>query len=50
MAVNSEYFSKIEAFKSLTVDQRSCVLPLCEELVFQEGERLFSEGDPAKHV
>jgi CRP-like cAMP-binding protein len=50
MAVNSEYFSKIEAFKSLTVDQLSCVLPLCEELVFQEGERLFAEGNPAKHV
>ncbi|RPI70120.1 MAG: cyclic nucleotide-binding domain-containing protein [Geobacteraceae bacterium] len=50
MAVNSECFSKIEAFKSLTEDQRFCVLPLCEELVFQEGERLFAEGDPAKHV
>jgi CRP-like cAMP-binding protein len=50
MAVNSDYFIKIEAFKSLTDDQRSRVIPLCEEVVFQEGNRLFAEGDPAKHV
>jgi len=50
MIVNREYFSKIEAFKNLTDDQRSRVIPLCEEVVFQEGDRLFAEGDPAQHV
>ena len=50
MVANSESFRMIEAFKNLTDDQRSRVMPLCEELVFHEGDRLFAEGDPAQHV
>lgn len=50
MVANSESFRMIEAFKNLTDDHRSRVMPLCEELVFHEGDRLFAEGDPAQHV
>jgi len=64
MAINQEFFEKIEVFKvinqefldrfeavkNLTEKQRATLANLCEEVSFKRDDRLFAEGDPATHL
>jgi len=47
MAMNQELLEKIEAFKYFSEKQLAKVKNLCEEVAFNENERLFAAGDPA---
>lgn len=50
MAMNQELFKKFEAFKYFSEKQLAKVKNLCEEVAFNENERLFAAGDPATHL
>ena len=42
--------SKIEAFQGMTQRQLVKLEPCCETLEFQRGDKLFTEGEPARHL
>jgi CRP-like cAMP-binding protein len=50
MTINQEMLEKIEVFKNFNEKQLVTVKNLCEEVVFNENDRLFAEGDPATHL
>ena len=50
MGINQELLEKIEAFKCFSEKQLAKVKNLCAEVVFDENDRLFAEGDPATHL
>jgi CRP/FNR family transcriptional regulator, cyclic AMP receptor protein len=43
--VDLDFLGRVEVFRELGYAQLKAVAELCEEEVFQEGERLFTEGD-----
>jgi CRP-like cAMP-binding protein len=50
MTIDQGLLAKIEAFKNFSEKQLATVKNLCEDVVFNANERLFSEGDPATHL
>ena len=50
MEINQEFFERVEAFKNFSESQRTKVKNFCEEVVFNQNDRLFCEGDPATHL
>lgn len=48
--IGDETMAKIAAFRELAPSRRRVIQELCEELVFRNGEKLFTEGDEAKHL
>jgi CRP-like cAMP-binding protein len=50
MAIEHKLLEKIEAFKGFSESQLAKVKNLCAEIVFNENDRLFAEGDPATHL
>jgi len=50
MAIDHKLLEKIEAFKGFSENQLAKVKNLCAEVVFNENDRLFAEGDPATHL
>jgi CRP-like cAMP-binding protein len=50
MAIEHKLLEKIEAFKDFSEIQLAKVKNLCAEIVFNENDRLFAEGDPATHL
>ncbi|MCP4688505.1 MAG: Crp/Fnr family transcriptional regulator, partial [Desulfobacterales bacterium] len=41
---------KVDAFKEMNEEQKAKLLPFCEELDFKRGDKLFTEGDDARHL
>jgi CRP-like cAMP-binding protein len=50
MALDYNVLLNLEAFRSLTENQRLRLGGICEEVAFQQDDRLFTEGDPATHL
>lgn len=50
MAIDQELLEKLEVFKNLNGMRRTLLANLCEEVVFKQNDRLFTEGDPATHL
>lgn len=50
MVIEKELLENLEAFKNLTAEQLSVMGNHLEEVVFNEHDRLFAEGDPATHL
>ena len=50
MAINQELLERFEVFKNLSEKRLTIVTNLCEEVVFNQDDRLFAEGDPAAHL
>ncbi len=48
--ISSVLMAQIGPFKGLDGGQREKIKPLCEEIRFSEGDKLFAEGDEATHV
>jgi hypothetical protein len=48
--VRMERLRKIMVFQGFDEDQLLILQPYCEELEFQDGHKLFTEGDPAEHL
>jgi len=50
MEINQELLERFEVFKNLTERQLTVLTNLCEEVVFNQDDRLFAEGDTATHL
>jgi CRP-like cAMP-binding protein len=50
MAITQELLERFEVFKNLSEKQLAIVTNLSEEVVFNQDDRLFAEGDPATHL
>ncbi len=48
--VSLERMKRIMVFQGFNEKQLTIVQPFCEELEFQDGNKLFTEGDPAEHL
>lgn len=48
--IEMELLDKLEAFKGMRDEQLAQLKERCCELNFQRGDRLFKEGEPARHV
>ena len=48
--VSLELLKKIQAFQGLNKNQLLNLQPYCNQLEFQSGAKLFTEGDPAEHL
>ncbi len=48
--ISPELLDKVEAFKNMSEEQREKVLPFCQELDYKRGDKLFTEGDDARHL
>ncbi len=48
--ITLEEMDRIEVFKNLSDDQLSTIQEFCNSVEFQKNDRLFGEGDEAKHL
>lgn len=48
--VSLEQMKKIMVFQGFNENQLAIIQPYCEELKFQDGDKLFTEGEPAEHL
>ncbi len=48
--ISLEHMEKIEALDGMSDDQLTVLQQYCEELEYQRSDKLFTEGDEAKHV
>ena len=48
--IRLELMEKIEAFEGMNDDQLNVLHQYCEEVEYQRGDKLFTEGDKAKHL
>jgi len=48
--LNLELLDKVDAFKEMNDDQLSAIKKHCEVVEFQRGDKLFTEGDDARHL
>lgn len=48
--ISPELLEKVEAFKAMSEEQKETLLPFCEELDYKRGDKLFTEGDDARHL
>jgi len=48
--VTFEQLDQIEAFDGLDDERLTAIKSICEKIKFNRGDKLFTEGDPAKHV
>lgn len=50
MAIDPNFFVSFEGFKDFSNRQLTKIKGICEEVVYNENDRLFREGDPATHL
>ncbi len=48
--ITLDEMDRIEAFKNLSDDQLSTIQEFCNSVEYQQNDRLFAEGDDAKHL